>query len=158
MSAGALYDEPARQYRYVLWRNFVPEPTSPCLWVMLNPSTATEFQDDPTVHKCQEFARRWGHDSCRVVNIFAWRSTDPKVLPHLEDPIGPENDRYILDEAAKATRIVCAWGNWGWVRDRGRSVRLMLKDYRMWCFDRTKSGEPVHPLYQPYAAPLHQYP
>ena len=125
---------------------------------MLNPSTATEFEDDPTVRKCQEFARRWGHDACRVVNIFAWRSTDPAVLPSLADPIGPENDAHIVREAATAARIVCAWGNFGTVRGRGWQVRQMLTSYACWCFQINQNGEPAHPLYQPYAKPLIAYP
>lgn len=157
VSAGAQYDE-TRQYRYRLWRNFVAEPRDPCLWIMLNPSTATEYVDDPTVRKCQEFSRRWGHDSCRVVNIFAWRSTNPAILPLLDDPVGPDNDAVIVDEVAQASRIVCAWGNWGWVRDRGRAVRRLIRPYQTYAFNTTKSGEPIHPLYQPYAAPLVSFP
>ncbi len=156
VSAGATFDQ-SRSYRYVLWRNFVTDPKEPCLWVMLNPSTATEFEDDPTVRKCQDFSRIWGYDSCRVVNIFGWRSTDPAVLPTIEDPIGPENDFYINEEAMRATRIVCAWGNWGWVCDRSRSVRKLLSPFELWCFAITKSGEPNHPLYIKKTAPLIRY-
>lgn len=156
VSTGAIFDE-SKQYRYVLWRNFVTDPQSPCLWIMLNPSTATEYEDDPTVRKCQEFSRRWGHDSCRVVNIFAWRSTDPSVLPTLEDPIGPENDTYILKEAEFATRIICAWGNHGTIRGRGWHVKQLLKPYACWCLGRNQNGEPVHPLYQPKLSPLISY-
>lgn len=157
VSAGATFDE-SHRYRYVLWRNFVNEPVDPCLWVMLNPSTATEFEDDQTVRKCQDFSRIWGHDSCRVVNIFAWRSTDPKVLPHIDDPIGPQNDYYIREEALRAKRIICAWGNWGWVRDRSRAVRQLLQPFECWCFKVTQSGEPNHPLYMPKTSPLIRYP
>jgi len=159
VSAGATFDS-TQLYRYVLWRNFVAEPTAPCLWVLLNPSTATEFQDDPTVRRCQEFSRRWGHDGCRVVNIFAWRSTDPTVLRKLHDPIGPGNDEYITTEATRSRRIVCAWGrgHWRFVRERARIVREILSRYECWCFGKTQFGEPIHPLYQARSAVLHRYP
>lgn len=138
----------SKRYRYVLWRNFVAKPANSCLWVMLNPSTADEYQDDPTIRRCQRFSRSWGYDACRVVNMFAYRSTNPDVLRAVHDPIGPENDIYIKREAASASRVVVAWGAHGALHGRSVQVRALLSGSPCWCFGLTKSGEPLHPLYQ----------
>ena len=147
---GAVFDHTSK-YRYTLWRNFVEHPTSICLWVMLNPSTATEEVDDPTIRRCQRFSRAWGHDACRVVNIFAYRSTDPAVLSTLDDPVGPHNDLWIATEAMTASRVVCAWGIHGALNERSRHVRAILRarDVKCESLGFTKSGEPLHPLYRP---------
>ena len=151
--SGAVFDETGA-YRYLLWRDFAPDPTDHCLWILLNPSTATADEDDPTIRRCQTFTKLWGFDSCRVVNIFAWRSTDPHVLPELADPIGPDNNAWISREVAAAKHIVCAWGAHGSLHDRSTEVREILGEYERWCFGRTKSGEPLHPLYLPNTSPL----
>jgi hypothetical protein len=150
---GATYD-PDPMYRYTLWRNFVDAPVDPCLWVMLNPSTATESVDDPTIRRCQDFSRLWGYDACRVVNVFALRSTDPRGLRLVVDPVGPLNDDAIAREAAAASRIVCAWGAHGTFKDRSLQVVHLLRHYDLWCFGQTKNGQPLHPLYQPSTSPL----
>ena len=147
VGVGAVFDD-TKTYRYVLWRNFVVEPKSTCLWIMLNPSTADEFKDDPTVRRCQQFSRQWGFDACRVVNIFAYRSTNPKILSNLANPVGPENDLHLQRETKTATKIVCAWGAHGSVNDRSLSVRQLLIACECWCFGLTKNNEPRHPLYQ----------
>lgn len=153
VSAGATFGDDDR-YRYNLWRNFVVDPKDACLWVMLNPSTATETADDPTVRRCQQFSRAWGFDACRVVNIFAWRSTDPKVLTLLEDPVGPENDEWIAREASWAGKIICAWGAYGHLRGRSEQMHRLLSPYEPWCFGLTKNMQPLHPLYQHSTTPL----
>lgn len=147
VSAGATFDA-SKTYRYALWRNFVPEPKDSCLWVMLNPSTADAYSDDPTIRRCQQFSRQWGYDACRVVNAFAFRATQPKALEVVADPVGPENDTHLLLESAVATRIICAWGVHGAFNGRSASVRALLKDRECWCFGLTKNHEPLHPLYQ----------
>ena len=69
----------ASEYRYALTR--VWDPLGPRLsFVMLNPSTATEVQNDPTVERCERRARALGFGGFRVTNIFAWRDTDPRKM------------------------------------------------------------------------------
>lgn len=148
VGAGATFD-PAKVYRYVLWRNFIITPKYACLWIMLNPSTADEHQDDPTIRRCQQFSRQWGFDSCRVVNLFAFRSTNPAALPLVTDPVGPQNDAYLQREAVAASKIICAWGVRGTLGGRSASIRTLLSGIESWCFGMTKGGEPLHPLYQP---------
>lgn len=105
-------DDDEALYRYRLSRWWDASKPS-CTFVMLNPSTAEADPetDDPTVQKCRRYAARWGYGSLEVVNVFAWRSTDPLVLPKLKDPIGPENDRAIEAAALGGGRVgVCVQG------------------------------------------------
>jgi hypothetical protein len=106
--SGAVLSE-CGTYRYRLWR--VWGPGAHVCFVMLNPSTADGQADDPTIRRCTGFAKSWGYDGFQVVNLFAYRSTDPKVLARLpECRVGPENDRHILDVANQCPLVICAWG------------------------------------------------
>lgn len=156
-STAVLSDD--RAYRYFLSRETCPdqgvEPIGgSCLFIMLNPSTADETVNDATIRKCIGFTRLWGFNRLEVVNLYAYRATNPKRLADAEvyNPIGDDNDRVILDAANQAKRIVCAWGNHGTVR--GKAVRWMLEAAQLpvSVLGLTKTGEPKHPLYVPYAA------
>jgi len=120
---------------------------------MLNPSTANEVANDPTVERCERRAREWGYGRLDVVNLFAFRSTDPKALYSLEDPVGPDNDRHILESAASAGRLICAWGVHGALGDRGEKVLDMLhrNGEQPHALAITVGGHPRHPLYLPYS-------
>jgi hypothetical protein len=144
--AGAIFDERRRTYRYVLWRRWGSR-TSRVLFVMLNPSTADEHVLDPTVRKCVKWAKQWGFGALDVCNIFAWRSTDPKELYHIPDPIGPENDRWIQQTAMMAAMVVVAWGKHGVLKRRGEEVARMLAKHKPYCLGVNNDGSPVHPLY-----------
>jgi len=109
--------------------------------VMLNPSTATQEQDDPTIRRCIGFARRWGYVRLEVVNLFAWRATRPKDLPRSWDP---EDDRAIREAVVRADRVVAAWGVHG-AGPRADEVLAMLGPCD--CLGVTKHGHPRHPLY-----------
>ncbi len=138
------------RYRYALTRVWAPGPRA--LFVMLNPSTATEVQNDPTVERCERRARTLGFGAFRVGNIFAFRATDPKVMRAEADPIGPDNDAAIAEAAAWADRIVCAWGNHGLHRERGASVAALLRrsGVPLLHLGLTGHGQPRHPLYVGY--------
>ncbi|MEE4118621.1 MAG: DUF1643 domain-containing protein [Paracoccaceae bacterium] len=140
------------RYRYTLTREWAPE-RGRLLCVMLNPSTATEAQNDPTVERCERRARALGYGAFRVCNIFAWRATDPRVLRTLRDPVGPENDAAILDGATWADAALCAWGSHGAHLGRGPEVeRLLRATGKPLChLGLTKQGHPRHPLYVAYA-------
>jgi hypothetical protein len=136
------------KYRYSLVRAFLhPGPKGPCAFIMLNPSTATGEVSDPTVRRCEGYARAWGHKALIVLNIFAFRSTDPKALYRELDPVGPENDDYIEHYCKKAAQIVCAWGLHGKHLSRGRVVLAQVAGYRPCYLKLTKGGVPSHPLY-----------
>jgi hypothetical protein len=143
---GAVIDE-SGDYRYALWR--VWDPARPLLaFVMLNPSTADHRQNDPTIRRCIGFARGWGEaGGILVVNLFAYRSTDPKALRRAADPVGPENDAHLLLAADRCCRIVAAWGNGGEHLQRERAVLQLLASRPIFCLGTTSLGKPRHPLY-----------
>jgi hypothetical protein len=150
MTGGAAFS-PDRRYRYRLWRRW--DRSRPVVtFVMLNPSTADERRDDPTIRRCIGFARRWGFGGAEVVNLFALRATDPRELRTVRDPVGPENDRHIRRAIARAALVVLAWGTHGAVAQRARAVGLVASPRRPRCLGWTRSGEPRHPLYLPAGA------
>jgi hypothetical protein len=143
---------PCESYRYLLTRVWEPAGDK-ALFVMLNPSTATEIQNDPTVERCERRARALGFGGFRVTNIFAYRATDPKVMRAQADPVGPQNDAAILDSAAWADRIICAWGSHGAHMARGPRVEALLRATGLPLFHLglNQDGQPKHPLYISYA-------
>ena len=147
----AIYSD-CERYRYSLTRIWQPGGRR-VLFVMLNPSTATEIQNDPTVERCERRARALGFGGFQVTNIFAWRDTDPRKMRAAADPVGPENDATITEGTAWADQVIAAWGTHGAHLDRGAEVEALLR-----CSDRevhhlglTKAGHPKHPLYIAYA-------
>jgi hypothetical protein len=137
-------------YRYLLTRTWGEGPKA--LFVMLNPSTATEVQNDPTVERCERRARALGFGAFRVTNIFAFRATDPRVMRAVADPVGPGNDAAIQDSALWADTIVCAWGNHGLHLNRGAAVIELLRSTGapLSHLGLTGQGQPRHPLYVSY--------
>lgn len=146
----ALYS-PCERYRYALTRTW-DSAGRKVLFVMLNPSTATEVQNDPTVERCERRARALGYGAFRVCNIFAYRATDPKVMRAQRDPVGPGNDAAIAEGAAWADTVVCAWGTHGAHLARGPAVEALLRatGKPLWHLGLSKAGHPKHPLYIGY--------
>lgn len=142
---------PCMQYRYSLWRRW-DESKPFATFVMLNPSTADEVQNDPTVERCQRRSLAMGFGGLRVANIFALRSTDPQGLYKTDDPIGPENDAAILEAARDSAMVICAWGGHGKHLGRGAQVRSMLLDAGVTphYLQLNDDGTPKHPLYVAY--------
>lgn len=147
----AVFSE-CRKYRYTLWRT-VDGGLFPDTWtkyvnfICLNPSTADEVKDDPTIRKCVRLARNWGYEAICVTNLFAYRATDPKVMKSQSDPIGSMNDVFIQRVAFGADLVIAAWGQHGAFLDRSTKVRQCF-------FERPKilrmgKTEPWHPLYLP---------
>ena len=143
---------PCEAYRYTLTRTWDPAGRK-VLFVMLNPSTATEVQNDPTVERCERRARALGFGSFRVCNIFAYRATDPKVMRAQADPVGPGNDQAIAESALWADAVVCAWGTHGAHLNRGAAVEAVLRatGKPLSHLGLSKDGHPKHPLYIGYA-------
>lgn len=135
-----------RKWRYSLWRVWDAEKPR-VAFIGLNPSTADEEENDPTVRRCINYARGWGYGGMYMLNIFGIRATDPRVMKKAEDPIGPMNDDYILDEITKSELILCCWGAHGAHRGRSDEVAEMLKGRQLHCLGTTNAGEPKHPLY-----------
>lgn len=139
-------------YRYDLTRIWDASGQK-ALFVMLNPSTATEFQNDPTVERCERRARALGFGGFVVTNIFAYRATDPQVMRRQPDPVGPGNDSAILAAAETADQIICGWGSHGAHLDRALQVTSLLRRRARPLFHLglTLAGQPKHPLYISYS-------
>lgn len=144
---------PCKRYRYTLLRDFGMQ-APPLTAVMLNPSTADDVKDDPTIRRLIGFAKAWGHGSLLVLNLFAIRATDPREMLRADDPVGPGNDeaiRHALQQAQDGgLPVLAAWGAHGGHRRRDFFVTHRLVDGVQWvCLGRTHAGFPRHPLYVP---------
>lgn len=135
---------PCRTFRYSLSRTWDADLPR-VVFVGLNPSTADESTDDPTVRRCIGFARSWGFGRLVLVNLFAYRATDPDELLQVSDPIGPANDASVLTQVQSADRVVVAWGAGGTILGRDQHVLSLLPPPD--CLGKTKGGVPRHPLY-----------
>lgn len=135
---------PDRIYRYSLWRIWDREKPY-AAFVGLNPSTADEYKNDPTVRRCINYAGDWGYGGLIMLNIFAYRSTDPGNLYTAVDPVGPDNDSRICELSSNAGLTVAAWGNHGEFLNRGEEAMKLLTNPM--CLKLTKTGCPGHPLY-----------
>ena len=143
-------------YRYLLTREW--GPAKPLVAVMLNPSTADAEEDDPTIRRLCGFAEDNGCGGVRVLNLFAFRATDPEAMRVASDPVGPRNDSVIARElvAAASTRmpVLAAWGAHRWVEGRDMAVWRMVPGVQWRCLGTTKDGHPKHPLYVPKSQPF----
>lgn len=145
------------RYRYRLWREFRTEPGKPdttVLFVMLNPSTADAMADDPTIRKCVGFGRLWGYTRLDVVNLYAFRATQPADLWKAPAPVGPDNDRVIAEACREADLVVCAWGAHAKDSDRVVAVKKIIRasthDAEVVALGFSKAGHPRHPLMLSY--------
>lgn len=156
-----------RIYRYELWRTWhagilaafhdtnnaqiahdMASSSRYVNFICLNPSTADESTDDPTVRKCVKFARSWGFDALCITNLFAYRATDFRLAMKTTDPVGFGNDRHIISIARNASLVVCAWGLNGVFMSRGSIVRRMIARFDPHYLRLTRE-QPWHPLYLP---------
>ncbi len=152
LRAGATFT-PGRKYRYDLWRVW-REGGRRINFVGLNPSTANETSDDPTIRRCVGFAVKWGYGEMHMLNLFAYCTSDPRqlCLPYNDAPVGEENDRYLRELYPE---IIACWGNWGTLLGRSEQVRHLLTD--PYVFGINKNGEPKHPLYLPLTARVERW-
>lgn len=145
--SGAEFSE-CRVYRYALWRRWRWRETSELvMFIGLNPSTADETENDPTIRRCIRFAKDWGYDGLLMMNAYGFRATDPRVMKAADDPVGPGNDTAFANRRRQAALIVAAWGV-HCSPERARRVCDVL-DRPVHCLGTTKSGAPKHPLYLP---------
>ena len=78
------------------------------MFICLNPSTADENKDDPTLKRCIDYAKRWSNEKygwLEMVNLFAFRSTNSNQLKIVSDPIGQQNDKYIMNAVRDASLV-----------------------------------------------------
>lgn len=134
-----------RKYRFALWRTW-DESKPNVMFIGLNPSTADENKDDPTLTRCINYAKNWGFGGVCIANLFAYRATDPNEMKTEKDPIGSENNKWLMQLYNNAGLVVAAWGNDGVYLGRSKQVKKLLPNLH--CLKLNKSGEPAHPLYQ----------
>lgn len=134
-----------RKYRYALSRSWNRKKKT-ILFIGLNPSTADEKIDDPTIRRCINYAQNWGYGSLLMVNLFAYRATMPTELKNVKNPIGKDNDLHIIELSKKVDVAVAAWGNEGSHLNRDKEVKKLIPNLK--CLKINKSGQPAHPLYQ----------
>ena len=133
-----------RKYRYSLSRIWDKQKKF-ALFIGLNPSTADEEVDDPTIRRCSGYAQKWGYGGFIMVNLFAYRTTLPSNLKKVKYPVGRDNDKYIVKLSKKADITVAAWGNNGNLYRRDKQVLSLVP--KLMCLKINKSGQPAHPLY-----------
>jgi hypothetical protein len=160
VGASGAFLSAGRRYRYLLWRVWDERP--PALFVGLNPSTADEHADDPTIRRCTRFARDWGHGGLLMANLFAWRATNPAELSHQLAPAGElsptgsfhgrplyssRNDIVLCAAHQHAAITVACWGAHATRVDPSRPphVRGLLDPLHH--LGQTAEGHPRHPLY-----------
>lgn len=141
-----------RKYRYTLWRDGWDSLNDDCrerdnfvVFIGLNPSTADENKDDPTIRRCVGFAKAWEYDALCMMNLFAYRATDPRIMKSKDRPVGDENDKYISQICKSAGLVIAAWGVNGTFLGRNDEVRALVDGLQ--CLGKTKDGHPRHPLY-----------
>lgn len=126
-------------------------------WVLLNPATGdTERRRRPTLERCIARSREAGRSGVLILNLFAYRDTNPKALASASDPVGPVNDKILMKLSSQVARTIVAWGGGGSRGGRSASVAMSLKDPK--CLGTTEQGQPRHPLYVPAATPLQPWP
>jgi hypothetical protein len=151
-----------RVYRYTLWREWVTsgdllshetalQKSSYVMFIGLNPSTADETKDDPTIRRCIGFAKAWGYGALCMTNIFAFRATDPKVMKQASDPVGMDNQKHVQECARGAGVVIAAWGTHGIFRGQDMHVKQWMRNVGvdLHHLGLTADEHPKHPLYLP---------
>lgn len=142
---------PDGMYRYKLVRRNLQthESKGTVAFILLNPSTADETHDDPTIRRCIRYAKDWGYGRLVVLNLFAFRATKPSDLKKAGNPWGPENGHTVHHAVIAADLVVAAWGAHGTFHNAGRLMLMKLRDWHIEAkvFGYTKDWQPLHPLY-----------
>lgn len=140
-----------RKHRYTLWRVWGDvERDGFCQFIGLNPSTATETEDDPTIRRCVGYAKAWGYAALCMTNLFSFRATDPRDMKAESEPTNDANREWLLRISKDAGLTVAAWGVHG--THFGEDLRMMAMfkahGHRLHCLKRVSGGRfPGHPLY-----------
>ena len=143
---------PCRTYRYALDRIWDPHLPA-LLWVLYNPSTADETEDDPTLRRCISFARSWGYGGLCIINLFSLRTPDPSILRGHSQPKGPDHERCFQEALEGHSDVVCAWG----LQGGPISSHFSPGTHRIFHLGLNRDGSPKHPLYLPSSTFLHEW-
>jgi len=143
--AGGIFSDD-RQYRYVLWRKWdTLGLTQSVAFICLNPSTADETKDDPTIRRCIGYAKSWGFGGLFVCNLFAFCATNPTVMKKVQNPIGNDNDIWMTYIARNVSTVIAGWGEGGNFMSRDEEIKRLIPNLHY--LKLNKSGQPAHPLY-----------
>lgn len=154
---GALIS-PCQRYRYRLFRRWAYGDT--VAWIGLNPSTADANEDDNTIRRVVDFSARFGFGACLMLNLFSYRSTDPKLMyANLAQAVGEHDDHHISVGAIESAMVIAAWGSYPQFSKRMEQVIKEVTNVgkTLYCLGQTKDGYPRHPLYLPKVAQLEFY-
>lgn len=137
-----------KRYRYKLTRIWDKSKKMVC-FVGLNPSTADEAENDPTVWKLVRSADSWGYGGIVIVNLFAVRTPSPQQMLREEEPIGVKNDETLRAAADNAAydKVIAVWGDDGGHKNRGSEVKKLFR--QLWMLEVSQSGNPRHPRFLP---------
>ncbi|MDD4972025.1 MAG: DUF1643 domain-containing protein [Paludibacter sp.] len=141
---GAVFDNDVRrQYRYVLWRTW--DERKPYVnFIGLNPSTADQDNDDPTIRRVKRFASDWGYGGIYMTNLFALVTPYPSILASVPDPLG-DNNSWLSRIATMCKDVLFAWGSFPQAKERAQEVIRMFPDALALVINQ--DGTPRHPLY-----------
>ncbi|NOT64672.1 MAG: DUF1643 domain-containing protein [Methylotenera sp.] len=144
------------KFRYWLRRDW--DLALPAIsFLMLNPSTADEMQNDPTIERCQRRAIAMGYGSMIIVNLFPFRMTDSRLLNTVNDLLGdlPEADNCILRAVEISEQTVCGWGKHPLAAPRAKAILQKLiaanLQHKVMCLQLNADNSPQHPLYIAYS-------
>jgi hypothetical protein len=141
---GAAFSE-CRNYRYALWRIW-NEDNGIVMFIGLNPSTANERENDPTIRRVMSFAYNWGYGGVIMANLFGWITPYPYQLKMCDNPTG-DTDKWLWTLSEKSKRIVFAWGKFKEAEKRASEI---IQQYPYaFALKINKDGSPRHPLYVP---------
>lgn len=133
-----------KKYRYRLWRIWDPKKST-VLFIGLNPSVATEDENDRTINRCIRFVSSWGYGGFYIVNLFAFITSKPEIMKAQNDPIGPGNNDHIMQLYRSCDKTIFVWGVGGKHLNRDKEIISLIPN--PYCLVRTQDGSPGHPLY-----------
>ncbi|MEV8518603.1 DUF1643 domain-containing protein [Dyella marensis] len=144
---------PCGQWRYLIRERWAPGPIVG--WVCHNPSTADHLKADNTKTRMRNFSITWEFGGFWVGNRYAGgRSPNPGDLDGMDDPVGPDNDRWLAELARSVDLIVVGWGDLFATPERtARVVEILHASGKpLHCLGANRNGSPKHPLYVSGAA------
>lgn len=153
LDTGAQFS-PCDKYRFTLWRVW-DESLPQVAFVGLNPSTADAKQDDPTIRRCRGFAASHGFGAFTMLNLWAFRATDPKNLPTSITNEEEINADTIARVSSGVSRVVAVWGSHPKAAIRRSAILPLVAEW--WHLGLTKGGEPRHPLYLPNTSQMQRW-
>lgn len=104
------------------------------------------MNDDPTIRRCKDFAKRFGCGRLIMTNLFSIRATDPKEMLKSNNPGDDfENTTRLVWAASRSGIRLAAWVAHGKHRNRAIQIKALIPN--LVCLGLTKGGQPKHPLY-----------